>query len=357
MTSFEKLNSPLSLNAEESVDHVKIEKMKLDSLYEEYPGETLIRCVLITHDANFRIPTNACIHYENKHFTFESLENDENGKCVSEKWKSSRDYFENRVNKTSLEISICDAKKALLDFKCKNNFTVIYGCNPCCEGYLITKLCFDFPNNSVNIEQQSTCSCDYYVSMFDICTYTIEDNSETLSLMLSTALQYIKNRAKDSCTRAAIMGNLGWLQYAHEQGYTWGKFTCENAAYKGHLDCLKYLHENGCPWDANTCEGAAAGGFIQCLKYAREHGCPWESNTINSAALHGCLDCLQYAHENGCIWHEETTKSASRHGNFECLKYAVENGAPKHPETCRYARGNCSGPACYNYAIANGFPE
>jgi hypothetical protein len=322
------------------------------------PPSIMSKCVLVTPDVEFTIPTHACIYYENKLFTLESLEHDESGKCISGKFKKTRDYFDKRVNKTSLEISICDARKALLDFKFKNNFTVIYGNRPCCCGFKITKLGFDFLNDTVTIEQECCWSCDNYVDTMDVHTYTIEDNSETLLLMLSTALQYMKNRRSESCTRAADIGNLEWLKYAHEKGYLWNEFTCSNTAYQGNVDCLKYLHENGCPWNATTCDNAARKGNFECLKYAIENGCPYGDEITLHAAEIRSVKCLKYLHEHGCKFHEMTTFAAAKYGNLECLKYAVENGAPKHPETCRTARGSgYGGIACYNYAIANGFPE
>ena len=62
------------------------------------------------------------------------------------------------------------------------------------------------------------------------------------------------------------------LQYAHENGCPWDKYTCLNAAENGHLECLKYAHENGCPWDEGTCKTAAKYGHLKCLKYAHENG-------------------------------------------------------------------------------------
>ena len=41
--------------------------------------------------------------------------------------------------------------------------------------------------------------------------------------------------------------SLSTLQWAHEQGCLWDKWTCEHAAERGHLDVLKWLRENGCP--------------------------------------------------------------------------------------------------------------
>jgi len=354
---------PVNNIKEEDKNLTKI-PMELIYSYKEVPSndseppQIFCKCELVTHDVDFRIPTSACIYFEDKIFTFDSLQKDENNKYDREKDKKYEKYFTKRVNKTSLEKSICDAEKAFEDFKLKKNFTVIYGCRPCCYGYLATKLCFDFPNNSVNIEQQCTCSCNYFMNTYDIHTYTIHDNIETLSLLVNTVLEYLKNHRSESCTHAADIGDLEWLKYAHEKGYSWNKFTCSNTAYNGHLECLKYLHENGCPWDEKTCENAASQGHLDCLMYAIKNECPYDEEIMRWTAGNGHLDCLKYLHENvGCKFHEKTTFAAAQYGHLECLKYAVENGASKHPQTCRMALGNCKGNDCYNYAIQNGFPE
>lgn len=75
------------------------------------PPTSSYSCQLITPDVNFTIPTRSCIYYQNNIFDFKSLENDENGKYVPEKFKNKAKFFDNRVNNTLLEISINDAKK------------------------------------------------------------------------------------------------------------------------------------------------------------------------------------------------------------------------------------------------------
>lgn len=344
-------------------DPIKFEKMKFIHEYTEYPESSndppgsYSRRELITHDAKITIPILSCIHYENKLFTFESLENDENGVYVPQKFLEKATYFNNRVNNVSIETSIFDAEKALIDFRFKNNFSVVYGRSGCCSGYAITKFGFDFLNNNVSIEQDSCWGCDNRNDISTIHNYVIDDNNDVLFLMLNTLLEYIKNKRKDSCTRAASHGNMEWLKYAQEKGYHWDKWTCSSAAGGGYVDCLKYLHENGCNWDEKTCEYAAGNGHIDCLKFAIENGCPYENEITRWTAQGGSLECLKYLHEQGCPFHEKTTFAAAQHGHLNCLIYAVENGASKHPETCSMARGNCSGDACYNYAIANGFHE
>jgi hypothetical protein len=236
------------------------------------------RTTLVTHDVEFKIPNSGCIYYENKDFTLQSLSQDENLKYNRKKSDDNYNYIHNRISKKSIDISICDAKRALLDFELKNNFTVIFGNRPCCEGYLITKLGFDFQNNEVNIEQECTCSCNYYMDTYEVHTYTIDDNYETLLLMFNTVIEYMKKRRPDSCNRAAYYGDIEGLKYAHKKGHPWNEFTCRTAAVKGQLVCLQYLHENGCPWDKTTIEYAEMGrpkkGHADCVEYAKEHGCP-----------------------------------------------------------------------------------
>ena len=244
------------------------------------PPYVYARSTLVTHDVEFKIPNSGCIYYENKDFTLKSLSHDENLKYMRKKSNDNYNYIHNRISKKSIDISICDAKRALLDFELKNNFTVIFGERPCCEGYLITKLGFDFENNEANIEQESTCSCNYYMDTYEIHKYTIEDNYETLLLMFTTVIEYMKKRRPDSCNRAAYYGDIEGLKYAHKKGRQWNEFTCRTAAVNGHLVCLQYLHENGCPWDKTTIEYAERGrpkkGHADCVEYAKEHGCPCE---------------------------------------------------------------------------------
>jgi hypothetical protein len=222
----------------------------------------------------FTIPNSGCVYYEDKDFTLESLSRDENLKYNRKKSEENCNRFNNRISKESIDTSISDAKRALSDFELKNNFTVIFGNRPCCYGYLITKLGFDFKNNEINIEQDCTCSCNYYMDTYEIHKYTIEDNYETLLLMFTTVIDYMKKRRPDSCNRAAYYGDIEGLKYAHKKGRPWNEFTCRNAAFGGHLSCLKYLHENGCPWDKTTIEYAEKKGHTSCLEYAKEHGCP-----------------------------------------------------------------------------------
>lgn len=248
--------------------------------YKETPAEpdnppyVYAKCTLVTHDVEFNIPNSGCIYYEKKNFTLRSLSQDKNLKYNRKKSDDNDNHINNRIIKKSIDISIYDAKRALSDFELKNNFTVILGNRPCCYGYLITKLGFDFQKNEVNIEQDCTCSCNYYMDTYEIHTYTIEDNYETLLLMFKTVIDYMKKRRPDSCNRAAYYGDIEGLKYSHKKGRPWNEFTCRNAAFGGHLVCLQYLHENGCPWDKTTIEYAEKNGHTGCVKYAKEHGCP-----------------------------------------------------------------------------------
>jgi hypothetical protein len=157
----------------------------------------------------------------------------------------------------------------------------------------------------------------------------------------------------ETCTEAAIKGDLEALKSMHSQGYKWDRHTIAMAAREGHLECLQYLHTNGCPWDLITTEQAAIGGKLECLQYAHSHGCPWNENIPLLAAGNGNIDCLQYAHSQGCLWDEKATMSAAKGGHLECLQYLHTNGCPWDYRTCmRAAAGGKL--ECLQYAHQNG---
>ena len=101
--------------------------------------------------------------------------------------------------------------------------------------------------------------------------------------------------------------------------------TCNKAALVGDLDCLKYAHENGCEWNRWIPANASLNGHLDCLKYAHENGCEWDNYTTSNATLNDHLDCLKYAHENGCEWNENTPIYAAKNNNLNCFKYCFEN--------------------------------
>ena len=94
------------------------------------PPYVYTRSRLVTHDMDFNIPNSGCIYYENKDFALKSLSQDENLKYNRKNSDDNYNYIHNRISKKSIDISICDAKRALLDCELKNNFTVIFGERP-----------------------------------------------------------------------------------------------------------------------------------------------------------------------------------------------------------------------------------
>jgi hypothetical protein len=141
---------------------------------------------------------------------------------------------------------------------------------------------------------------------------------------------------------AAAGGNLACLQYLHERGCPWNKWTTRAAAEGGHLTCLQYLHEAGCPWDAEATCAAALGGHLACLQYLHENNCPWGVGTTAGAASGGHLACLQYIHEAGHPWHVATAYTAASGGHLACLQYADEHGCPWTSRLVKKcATGNC----------------
>ena len=126
---------------------------------------------------------------------------------------------------------------------------------------------------------------------------------------------------KNICKKAACLGLLRWLKFAHERGDFWNESVCRYAAYYGHLNCLKYAIEHGCPVNGKVCSEAARRGHLECLKYAHENRCTWNARTCSNSARNGHLDCLKYAFENGCPIDHKAVDYAAKNNHLHCLKY------------------------------------
>jgi hypothetical protein len=134
------------------------------------------------------------------------------------------------------------------------------------------------------------------------------------------------NTCSSVCTFAAMVGQIGVLQWLRKNDFPWDEGTCEQAAIRGHLEVLQWARANGCPWDEFTCSSAAWAGHLDVLKWAHEKDCPWTSFTCETAAKQGHLEVLQWAHENGCLWDEKTCMSAAEGGHFGVLQWLLANG-------------------------------
>lgn len=348
---------------EESIEINEIPKITVESSYKETPGTdneppyVYTKLELITPKVNYTIPTSSCIYYKNEIFTFESLEHDKAGKYVSQKFKEKATYFNNRVNNTFLEISITDAQNAYNDFTAKNNFTVIFGSRACCEGYRITKFCFNFEDNNMFIEQESCWGCDNYIDTFDTFNFPINENHKAFQDVLETSLEFLKNRRKDLCIRAADRGNIEELRTAHKNGSPLSTWVCNQAAIVGSYECLEYAFNNGAQMNAKTSEYAARGGNIKCLKLTHKNGVPWDKNTTFAAAERGKIQCFIYAYENGCELHPEASMCAANFGHLNILHYYVKKNIPFSKGTYRQASKDGLQNKCVEFLTANGCVE
>jgi len=158
---------------------------------------------------------------------------------------------------------------------------------------------------------------------------------------------------EELCSKLAGAGNLTGLQWARENGCTWGRSTFYAAAGAGHLEVLYWLKENKCPWNANTCYAAAGAGHLEVLQWLRGNKCPWNANTCYAAARGGHLEVLQWAQANGCRWNANTCSAAAGGGHLEILKWARTNGCEWDANTC-YAAASAGHLSIVKWCRANG---
>lgn len=133
-------------------------------------------------------------------------------------------------------------------------------------------------------------------------------------------------------------GDLNMLRCIVDNGLTWyGTDACSLAAYSGDMGKLQWAHNNGFPWDENTCSDAALAGELEILQWVRDNGCPWNEETCSSAASMGHLNILQWARANGCPWNETTSYDAYIGGNKDVLEWAISEGCPIDIEVRSFA--------------------
>jgi hypothetical protein len=168
----------------------------------------------------------------------------------------------------------------------------------------------------------------------------------------------------------AMRGDLGTLQWLHEQG--WACHTASAAAVaagRGHIPVLEYLLPDVPPHvvEGHVVPAAAEGGQLAALQFlsahgvslgsalapAVEHGQPqlvrWlveEHKLPVSAAEHDCpvaaaagrgdLPTLQYLMAHGHAWHESACAAAAAGGHLQMLQWlrAHSPPCPWNSQTC-----------------------
>jgi len=95
---------------------------------------------------------------------------------------------------------------------------------------------------------------EIFEEVFEWCEGCINTQFALIQLKLVSLYgeqKWVEKNKHVLTKRAAKIGNLKLLKYAHENNCPWNEETCANAAENGHLEVLKYAHENGCPWNKN----------------------------------------------------------------------------------------------------------
>ena len=105
-----------------------------------------------------------------------------------------------------------------------------------------------------------------------------------------------------TCAGAAAGGHLELLKWLRDEGCPWDSTVYSKAAFKGHLDIIKWAHSQSLPHDnCEICGLAAEKGNFEMLQWARENGFSWGRYTMWWAARANNLEILKWAHENGCM--------------------------------------------------------
>lgn len=175
--------------------------------------------------------------------------------------------------------------------------------------YLIKKF-YKYTNEYINLAIKN--------GSLDVLKYTFNnsyisndinlDNSNILHLIAIEnnrfeCLQYLHcikyNFCENSCSCAALNGNIKILEYLHKNNYNWNEFTCLYAVESNSLNCLKYAIDNGCKYSKNCYYQAAFNGNLEILTYLLSlKTILFDLNVFYYAIINGHLDCVKFIYEN-----------------------------------------------------------
>lgn len=144
--------------------------------------------------------------------------------------------------------------------------------------------------------------------------------------------------------RAAQSGNLGIVQYIHENVSASGyPSTMDHAAKHGQFEVVRYLHYADAQCTTQTMDYAARAGrldIVQLLHEQRTEGCTVAA--MNGAASHGRLDVVRFLHEHrseGCTtaameraaWngHLDVVMFLHKHRSEGCTTRAIDKAAER----------------------------
>ena len=82
------------------------------------------------------------------------------------------------------------------------------------------------------------------------------------------------NTCSSVCTFAAMVGQIGVLQWLRKNDFPWDEGTCEQAAIRGHLEVLQWARANGCPWNEDTIANAGHNVYDDVVIRAKANGAP-----------------------------------------------------------------------------------
>lgn len=150
------------------------------------------------------------------------------------------------------------------------------------------------------------------------------------------------NRAAGITSSAAISGDIESLKMLKHFCCPFDKDICTHAAKSRQWEVLEWLHEHGCRWKKFTglTSAAAERGDIATLKLLYDFGCPYDSDTLSKAAKSGEWETLRWLTSHGCKWCKDDAEigfTAARRGNVATLEKLLKYGLPLRTEIFDHA--------------------
>jgi len=139
-----------------------------------------------------------------------------------------------------------------------------------------------------------------------------------------------------TCTDAAKGGHFELLKWAREQGCPWN-FSCYRAAaHCGRLDILQWLHSQKCPTKTHGrrrrafgCSNLMGNCNLEMIQWLHQQGFLFNKYSLSTAAEGGHLEVLQWLHEEKNVrFNEHLASDACRGGHIHVLEWLINKQFP-----------------------------